>query len=281
MKEVVAYVARSHGYSERRACSLTGQHRSTQRKPGIRDPRIEIRRRMHEIARTRIRYGYRRVHIMLRRDGWAVGRHLVWRLYREEGLTLRSKRPRRRKMVVHREARCMPKQPNEAWSLDFVHDQLGNGTKFRALTVVDIFSREGLAIEIGQRLKGEHVVEVLNQLVRQRGAPKYLFADNGAEFTGQLVDLWAYHHGVRIDFSRPGKPTDNAFIETFNGSLRDECLNLHWFATLTEARSIIETWRRDYNESRPHMALGYRTPQEYLLQRGPSGLTKGATAGEG
>ena len=128
MKEVVAYVARSHGYSERRACSLTGQHRSTQRKLGIRDPRIEIRQRMHEIARTRIRYGYRRVHIMLRRDGWAVGRHLVWRLYREEGLALRSKRPKRRKMVVHREARSMPKQPNEAWSLDFVHDQLGNGT---------------------------------------------------------------------------------------------------------------------------------------------------------
>jgi putative transposase len=153
--------------------------------------------------------------------------------------------------------------------------------EIRALTVVDIFSREGLAIEVGQRLKGEHVVEVLNRLVRQRGAPKYLFADNGAEFTGQLVDLWAYHHGVRIDFSRPGKPTDNAFIETFNGSLRDECLNLHWFAMLAEARSIIETWRKGYNESRPHMALGYRTPQEYLLQRSLSGLTKGATAGEG
>jgi putative transposase len=129
MKQVVAYVAQSHGYSERRACSLTSQHRSTQRKPGIKDPRIEIRQPMHEIARTRTRYGYRRVHIMLGRDGWAVGRNLVWRLYREEGLALRSRRPRRRKMVVHREARCMPKQPNDAWSLDFVHDQLGNGTK--------------------------------------------------------------------------------------------------------------------------------------------------------
>ncbi len=127
MKQVVAYVAQSHGYSERRACSLTCQHRSTQPKPGVRNPRIEIRQRMHEIARTRIRHGYRRVHIMLRRDGWAVGRHLVWHLYREEGLALRAKRPRRRKMVVRREARCMPKQPNEARSLDFVHDQLGNG----------------------------------------------------------------------------------------------------------------------------------------------------------
>lgn len=235
---------------------------------------------MHEIARTRIRYGYRRVHIMLRRDGWAVGRNLIWRLYREEGLALRSKRPRRRKMVVHREARCVPNRPNEAWSLDFIHDQLSDGTKFRALTVVDIYSREALAIELGQRLRGEHVVEVLNRLVRQRGAPRYLFADNGAEFTGQLVDLWAYHHGVRIDFSRPGRPTDNAFIETFNGSLRDECFNLHWFTTLAEAKTIVEVWRRDYNESRPHMALGHRTPQEYLLHSRPLAETKGLTAGE-
>jgi putative transposase len=281
MKEVVAYVTACHGFSERRACSLTRQHRSTQRKPSTRDPRLEIRQRMHEIARTRIRYGYRRVHVMLRRDGWALGKNLVWRLYREEGLALRSKQPRRRKMVVQREARCVPKRPDEAWSLDFVQDQLSNGQKFRALTVVDVFSREGLAIEVGQRLRGEHVVAVLNRLVGERGAPKYLFADNGAEFTGRLVDLWAYHHGTRIDFSRPGKPTDNAFIETFNGSLRDECLNLHWFETLAEARKEIEAWRRDYNESRPHMALGQRTPQEYRSLTSLSRLPEGSVAAEG
>ena len=255
MKQVVAYVTAHHGYSERRACALTRQHRSTQRKPSIRDPRLEIRQRMHEIVQTRIRYGYRRVHIMLRREGWAVGKNLVYRLYREEGLVLRSKRPRRRKMVVHRKARYAPMRPNEVWSLDFIHDQLSNGDKFRALTVVDVFSREGLAIEVGQRLRGEHVVEVLNRLVRQRGAPKYLFADNGAEFTGHLVDLWAYHHRTRIDFSRPGKPTDNAFIETFNGSLRDECLNVHWFETLAEARCLIETWRLDYNRASEHPSV--------------------------
>jgi putative transposase len=210
---------------------------------------------MHEIVRTRIRFGYRRVHIMLRRAGWTVGRNLIYRLYREEGLSLRGKRPRRRKMVVHRETRCNPKRLNEVWSL-----------KFRALTVVDVFSREALAIEVGQKLRGEHVADVLNNVVRQRGAPKYLFADNGAEFTGHLVDLWAYHHGVRIDFSRPGKPTDNAFIETFNGSLRDECLNVHWFETISEARRLIEDWRIDYNESRPHMALGNIPPGEYALR---------------
>lgn len=268
MKAVVAYVTASHGYSERRACRLTRQHRSTQRKPSTRDPRLELRQRMHEIVATRIRYGYRRVHIMLKRDGWSVGRNVVYRLYREEGLALRSKRPRRRKMAVHREARCRPKRPNQAWSLDFVHDQLSNGQKFRALTVVDVFTREALAIEVGHRLRGEHVVEVLNQLVGQRGAPKYLFADNGAEFTGHLVDLWAYHHGVRIDFSRPGKPTDNAHIETFNGSFRDECLSVHWFETLAEARRLIEAWRQDYNESRPHMALGNIPPLEYALRAG-------------
>ena len=270
----------SHGYSERRACALTRQHRSTQRKPLIRDPHLELRQRMHEIVRTRVRYGYRRVHILLKREGWIVGRNVIYRLYREEGLALRSKQPRRRKMVVQRQARCQPKRPNEAWSLDFVHDALSTGQTFRALTVMDVFTREGLAIEVGQRLRGEHVVEVLNRLVRQRGAPQYLFADNGAEFTGHLVDLWAYHHGTRIDFSRPGKPTDNAHIETFNGSLRDECLNLHWFETIAEARRIIEAWRRDYNESRPHMALGNRTPQEYALRISPSPLAQGSGAGE-
>jgi putative transposase len=236
---------------------------------------------MHEIVRTRIRYGYRRVHVMLRRGGWVVGKNLVYRLYREEGLVLRSKRPRRRKMTVHREARCQPRRANEAWSLDFIHDQLSNGQKFRALTVVDVFSREALAIEVGQRLRGEHVVTVLTCIVRQRGAPRYLFADNGAEFTGQLVDLWAYHHGTRIDFSRPGKPTDNAYIETFNGSLRDECLNLHWFETVAEAACVIEAWRSEYNESRPHMALGNIPPSEYALRAMASTDQLGPTAVEG
>jgi len=140
--------------------------------------------------------------------------------------------------------------------------------KFRILTVVDVHSREGLAFEVDYRLKAENVVEVLNCLLRQRGAPKFLFADNDAEFTGHLVDLWAYHHNIRIDFSRPGKPTDNAFIEIFNGSLRDECLNLHWFDNLAEAMRLIEVWRIDYNVSRPHMGIGNIPPKEYALQVG-------------
>lgn len=165
-------------------------------------------------------------------------------------LVLRGRRPKRRKMAVHREARCWRRRANEGWNLEFVHDPLGKGPKFRTLTVVDILSREELAIEVGQRVRGEHVVMVLNRLVRRRNP----FADNGAEFTGNRVDFWAYYHGVRIDFSRPVRPTDNAFIGTFNGSLRDECLSLHWFDTLAEAEALIQARRRDYNESRPHIA---------------------------
>ena len=189
-----------------------------------------------------------------------------YRLYREEDLQLRSKLPKRRKVVRRERARASG--PNDIWSLDFVSDQLAGGMRFRALTVVDVFTREALAIEVGQRLGGEHVVAVLNRLVAQRRAPQYLFVDNGSEFSGRLLDLCAYHSKTRIDFSRPGKPTDNCYVETFNGSLRDECLNLHWFETMEDAKATIEAWRRDYNESRPHMALNDAAPEEYARKSG-------------
>lgn len=166
-------------------------------------------------------------------------------------------------MVVSRRERYIPVRPSEAWSVDFVADQFANGTRLRALTVVDVFSREALAIEVGQRLRAEDVVAVLNRLVAQRQAPRFLCADNGSEFSGRVLDMWAYHYNVKIDFSLPGKPTDNSFIETFNGSFRDECLNLHWFETLAQAKREIEAWRQDYNENRPHMALQDLTPGEY------------------
>lgn len=223
---------------------------------------------MKEIAAPRVRYGYRRIHVMLRREGWQAGKDLVWRLYKEEGLALRKKLPRRRKMVVQREERFKARHANDIWSLDFVADELGNGQRFRALTVVDVFTREALAIDIGAWLRGADVVKTLNRLVAQRGKPKFLFADNGAEFTGRLLDLWAYHQGTRIDFSRPGKPTDNAFVETFNGSFRDECLNVHWFESLEHARQVIDAWRLDYNESRPHMALGNLPPAKFAWRTG-------------
>jgi len=231
--------------------------------------------RMRELAQVRIRYGYRRLHVLLRREGWSLGKDQTYRLYTEESLQLRSKRPRRRKMFVGRRERYVPKRANQAWSMDFVADQLVNGTRFRALTIVDVFTRESLAIAVGQRLRAEQVVDVYNRIVARRGASVRIFVDNGSEFSGRVFDLWAYHQKATIDFNRPGKPTDNCFIETFNGSLRDECLNVHWFETIDEAKAKIEAWRVEYNESRPHRALGNQTPQEFALAASTSARSKG------
>lgn len=260
-----------HGYSERRACRLTKQNRSVQKYRSTLDPRTELRQRMKEIAAVRVRYGYRRIRVMLNREGLQAGKNLVWRLYKEEGLALRKKPPKRRKVAVQREDRFKAGRANDVWSLDFMSDEFGNGQRFRLLTVVDVFTREALATDIGIRLRGEDVVQTLNRLVAQHGKPRYLFADNRSEFTGRLMDMWAYHHGTRLDFGRPGKPTDNAFIETFNGPLRDECLNVHWFESIAQAKDIIECWRLDYNESRPHMALGNTPPSKFALQMRVSG----------
>lgn len=279
-RPVVEYIRDHYGLPRRRACRLVGLHRSVFYYRSVRNPRLELRGRMRELARTRVRYGYRRLHVLLKREGWSLGRNLAYRLYCEEGLQLRSKLPRRRKMVVTRRERYSPRRVNQAWSMDFVSDQLVDGRRIRALTIVDVFSREALAIEVGQRLRAENVVEVCNRLVARRGKPKRVFVDNGSEFSGRMFDLWAYHHGVRIDFSRPGKPTDNCFIETFNGSLRDECLNVHWFESLEEAKARIEAWRKDYNESRPHQALREQTPAEFAAQaRELAGSTSLRTAG--
>lgn len=265
-RQAVDYIVGHYSLARRRACRIVRQHRSVQYYRSCKDPRTALRARMRELAQIRMRYGYRRLHVLLRREGWDLGRELAYRLYTEESLQLRSKRPRRRKMAVARRERYVPKRGNQAWSMDFVADQLADGRKLRALTIVDVFTREALCIRVGQRLRGEDVVDACNQLVARRGAPVRVFVDNGSEFSGQMMDLWAYHHGVQIDFSRPAKPTDNAFVESFNGSFRDECLNVHWFESLEEAREKIEAWRIDYNESRPHTALKDMTPTEYALK---------------
>jgi putative transposase len=239
---------------------------STFRYESRQEPRTALRLRIREIAQTRVRYGYRKIRVLLNREGWKVGKKLVYRLYKEEGLTLRHKPRRKRRAAMHRRERFRPTAPNQVWGLDFVADQLSDGRRFRALTVLDVFTRESLAIEVGQRLQGEHVVGALNQIRQRRGVPKLIFCDNGSEFTSQIMDLWAYHNQVQIDFSRPGKPTDNAHVESFNGTLRAECLDVHWFATLTEAKQVIEDWRQEYNESRPHRSLGERTPSEFACQ---------------
>lgn len=222
--------------------------------------------RLRELAGVRIGFGYRRLHIMLQREGWQINRKRVERLYREEGLSLRKKPPRRRVASVKREIHPTATEQNECWSMDFVADQLFDGRRFRTLTLVDNHTRESLALEPGERLGGMKVVETLEAVTKAKGFPKRIKVDNGPEFISKDLDRWAYWNKVELDFSRPGKPSDNAFIEGFNSRFRQECLNEHWFMSLDDARDKIETWRVQYNSERPHSALDYRTPEEYINQ---------------
>ena len=222
-----------------------------------------LRQRITDLARTRVRDGYRKIRVLLNREGWSVGTHLVHRLYREEGVTLRHRPPRRRKAGVVRTLRPVVTRPHETWTLDFVADPLANGHRIRALPVVDGWTRESLAIEVGPRLRSDHVVQVLTRLTPQRGAPRRLFGDHGSECCSQLVDPWADQHQVQLDFSRPGKPPDTAPVKSFNASFRRACLHVHWFASLHEAQARIEAWRRESTASRPHRALHDQTPAEF------------------
>jgi putative transposase len=260
---LVKEVQVAYRVAERRACRVLGFARSSFRYQSRRDPRAELRVRLRDLAASRVHYGYVRLWVLLRREGWVVNTKLVYRLYCEEGLGIRRRKPRRRKSVQVREARVPVQHANETWSMDFMSDQLVGGQRFRLLTLVDNHSRESLAIEVGQRLTGDDVVRVLEQVTAERGKPQSIRVDNGPEFISRSLDLWAYFNGVKLDFSRPGKPTDNAAIESFNGRLRDECLNQHWFLSLDEAKRLTEAWREDYNRVRPHASLGHRTPFEF------------------
>ena len=197
-----------------------------------------------------------------------MNKKLVYRLYIEEGLQLRTKTPRRHKSCQIRREPSQAARANESWSMDFMADQLFTGQRFRILTIVDNFSRESLAIRVGQRLTGDDVVKTLESISKRRGTPRSIRVDNGPEFVSKSVDYWAYFNKVKLDFSRPGKPTDNAFIESFNGKFRTECLNQHWFMSLEDAQQQFDQWRTDYNEVRPHSSLGHRTPSEFAASSG-------------
>lgn len=227
-----------------------------------RRPLHELTQDLRHHAAARPRFGYRRLHVLLRRDGWHVNHKHVYRLYRSEGLCLRRKR--RRKLAAGlRIALPTPTAPNQRWSMDFVSDQLCAGRRFRTLNVIDDCTRECVAIEVDTSIGGARVARVLEQLTETRGTPAVIVCDNGPEFTGTALDEWAHRRGVRIQFIRPGKPVENAFVESFNGKFRDECLNEHWFLDLSDARTKIEAWRRDYNGARPHSSLDNITPNEY------------------
>lgn len=255
--------------SERRACGALGFPRSSHRYESVADPQPALRMRLRELASVRVGYGYRRLHILLRREGWAVNHKRVYRLYRDEGLMMRKRPPRRHKSALKREVPVTASRKNECWSMDFMSDALYDGRRFRLLTLVDNHTRESLAIHVGQRLRGHDVVRVLTGVADVHGLPQAIRVDNGPEFISKDLDLWAYFAKVKLDFSRPARPTDNALIEAFNSRFRQECLNEHWFLSLEDAQEKVDGWREDYNRQRPHSALGNVPPAEFAERREP------------
>ncbi len=217
---------------------------------------------MRDLAAARVRYGYRRLHVLLRREGWPVNHKRVYRLYRAEGLVLRRRAVRKRASAPRLPAPPATR-PHAQWGMDFLSDRLADGGRFRVLTLVDHVSRVSPAIAVGVSLSGQRVAEVLDEAIGRHGAPQRICVDNGPEFASKALDAWAHRRGIQLVFSRPGKPTDNAYIEAFNSRFRDECLDQHWFASLEEARQTVEAWRVEYNGQRPHGALGQQTPAEF------------------
>lgn len=258
----VGWVRRRFGFSERRACAVVGLPRATARyRARGRAEDGHLRRRLLTLAGERPRFGYRRLHALLRREGVVVNHKRIERLYREDGLAVR-RRGRKRVARAGRGRPSPPMRPNQQWALDFLSDALASGRRIRVLAVIDACTRESLAIEVDTGLSGERVARVLERVAAHRGLPEELVLDNGPELTGRALDEWADRRGVRLRFIDPGKPVQNAFMESFNGRFRDGCLNEHWFLSLADARRIVEAWRADYNHARPHSALGYQTPEE-------------------
>lgn len=259
-----------------RACGLVGISRSLFHYESRRRIDDEVLTgRMVAIAAQRRRYGYRRIHVLLQREGWLANHKRIWRLYSKAGLSVRKRR-RKRIAAVERKPLSLPTGPNQSWSMDFVSDGLAYGRRFRCLNVVDDYTRECLAIEVDTSLPGLRVKQVLERLKEMRGLPASITVDNGPEFAGKVLDAWAYEAGVTLSFIRPGKPVENAYIESFNGRFRDECLNEHWFASMRHARRLIEEWRIEYNTERPHSSLGYLTPMQCKHPVNPSCQLGGA-----
>ena len=259
-RKVAEHFMQSFHLSQRRACHLVGLQRCSFRYRHRRGDDAPTRERIKQLAQEHPRWGYRFLHTLLRREGLRINHKRVLRLYRVEGLKLRSKR-RKKVVSVQRVKPPETTGANQKWSMDFVSDTLSCGRRFRALAIIDCHTRECLALEVDTSLSGERVVRVLEQLQDTRGLPQVIQTDNGPEFTGHTLDAWAYKHRVRLFFIEPGKPVQNAHIESFNGKLRNECLNLEWFTSLHEARQVLERWRVQYNQVRPHSSLDNLPPE--------------------
>lgn len=261
-REVVAHIATAFSMSERRACRVIGVDRSSMRYAGTRPDDAVLRGRLKELAAERRRFGYRRLHVLLQQEGHAVNRKRVQRLYREEKLTVRRRGSRKRALGTRSPIET-PSTANQRWSLDFLSDQLTDGRRFRILAVIDDCTRECLALVADTSLSGARVARELDDLVRQRGRPTSIVSDNGTEFTSNAILSWAQKTGVGWHYIAPGKPQQNGLIESFNGRLRDELLNETLFRSLPHARAVLEAWRQDYNEKRPHSKLGWMSPRAY------------------
>ncbi|WP_316679639.1 IS3 family transposase [Ralstonia chuxiongensis] len=262
-REAVQILTTERAMGVTRACGLVGISRSLFHYESRR--RIDdeaLTGRMMAIAAQKRRYGYRRIHVLLQREGWLANHKRIWRLYSKAGLSVRKRR-RKRIAAVERTPLPLPTGPNQSWSMDFVSDGLAYGRRFRCLNVVDDYTRECVAIEVDTSLPGLRVKQVLERLKEMRGLPASITVDNGPEFAGKVLDAWAYEAGVTLSFIRPGKPVENAYIESFNGRFRDECLNEHWFVSMRHAKQLIEEWRIEYNTERPHSSLGYLTPAQF------------------
>lgn len=256
-------MAERFGRSIRRACGLVGLWWSGYAYQPRRSDDTELRKRIREIAETKRSFGSPRVYDRLRREKWTVNHKKVERIYREEKLSLRL-RKRKKMAAVPRIELPKPDRPGVCYAMDFIHDRLAYGRKFKALTIVDVMSKESPAIEVDTSINGERVCQVLDRIFESRALPEAIMVDNGPEFSGKALDAWAFERGVKLLFIQPGKPVQNAFIESFNGRFRDECLNENWFISLEEAKVIIEAWRKEYNEDRPHSSLDNLTPMEFI-----------------
>ncbi len=265
-REVVRHYQEVFEVSERRACRAMGFGRASHRYQSRRDPEVELRMRLKELAESRVRYGYRRLHILQQREGWHVNHKRRYRLYCEEGLSIRTLSSKRRRACRYRSGLAVADGMNDDWAMDFMSDRLFDEKPFRILTIVDCFTREALATAARTRFRAYQVIGELDRLARIRGKPRSIRVDNGPEFAGRLLDQWAYLNKVELDFSRPGKPTGNAYIEALNSRLRQECLNASWFLFMEDARTRINSWKDDYNETRPHSSLGNLTPSEFATQ---------------
>ena len=262
-REAVTHLIVTHQFGVTRSCGLIGISRSLYQYESKRTDDAPLKERLTALAGQKRRYGYRRLHVLLLREGWLLNWKRTYRVYREAGLMVR-RRKRKRIAGIERQDKVMTTGPNQSWSMDFVSDGFVDGRRLRCLNIVDDFTKECLAIEVDTSLPGRRVVSVLERLAEMRGLPRSITVDNGPEFISKALDAWAYEQRLTLRFIEPGKPQQNAYIESFNGKFRDECLNEHWFLSMRHARAVIADWRMEYNEERPHSALDYQTPKEFV-----------------